>query len=74
MPIILVIDGHRYDVTEFDHPGEGINGIYLKDFHNKTVDKEMNHYHNTDEPWEMLEEARMTGECDGIKYLGPVEK
>lgn len=73
MPIILEINGHRYDVTNFEHPGEGINGQYLLDFNGKNVDLELEHFHNTNEPWEILEEARESRECEGIKYLGKIE-
>lgn len=72
MPIILEINGHRYDVTNFEHPGEGINDQYLRNFNGKNVDLELDHFHNTNEPWEMLEEAKDCGEYEGIRYLGKV--
>jgi len=72
MPIVLAVNGHKYDVTHFDHPGEGINGMYLRNFKDKTVDKVFEVSHCTDEPQEMLEEARAFGEHEGIKYLGPI--
>lgn len=69
----LVISGEKYDVGKFEHPGEGICGIYLHDFYGKDVSKEFDHHHNTDDPFEMLQEAREKGECDGIKYVGKSE-
>lgn len=72
--IILTIDGHHYDVTEFHHPGEGIKDVYLVDFSGKDVTTDFEGSHFTDDPCKMLQEAREKGECDGIKYLGKVEK
>ena len=71
--IFLTIDGHRYDVTEFSHPGEGINDIYLHHFSDKDITADFNGSHSSDDPLQMLLEAREKGECDGIKYLGKVE-
>jgi len=68
--IILSIDGHRYEVSRFYHPGEGIRGIELYNFKNKEVSEEFDIYHMTDEPWEMLERARENGNYEGIVYLG----
>lgn len=73
-PVILTIDGHKYDVTNFEHPGEGIKDIYLADFNGKNCTAEFEAQHFTDDPFEMLLEARDTGECDGIKYLGKAKE
>tara|TARA_R100001163_G_scaffold65825_2_gene65304 strand:- start:3250 stop:3522 length:273 start_codon:yes stop_codon:yes gene_type:complete len=72
--IILTIEGHRYEVSAFDHPGDGIKGIEVHNMGGKDVSEGFEEYHMTDDPWEMLQEARENGECDGIKYLGPTEK
>ena len=72
MAIILIINGDKYEVSGFDHPGEGVRDIYLTDFHNKDVTAEFFEYHFTDDPMEMLLEAKKNGECEGIRYLGPV--
>jgi cytochrome b involved in lipid metabolism len=37
--IILTIHKCKYDVTNFDHPGEGICGAYIRYFTNKDVTK-----------------------------------
>jgi len=71
--VILTIDGHRYDVAQFDHPGEGIKDIYLADFNNKNCTAEFEAEHSTDDPFQMLLDARKEGECEGIKYLGKAE-
>lgn len=70
---ILIIDKHKYDVTKFDHPGDGIKNIYLRDFHNKDVTEEFDYHHYTDYPYELLEKARELGEHLGIKYIGPAK-
>ena len=36
-PTVLIVRGHRYDVTAYvdEHPGEGHNDLYLEDFDGK---------------------------------------
>jgi cytochrome b involved in lipid metabolism len=72
--ILLVIEGHRYDVTKFapKHPGEGIRDTYIRYYKNKDVSDEFDRMHFTNEPWEILEKAREKGEYNGVKYLGKV--
>ena len=62
--MILVIyksylDGKKYkfDITNYldSHPGEGIRNIYLRNYKNKLINKEMEKYHFTDEPFDILE-------------------
>lgn len=65
---ILIIDGERYDVTNYKHPGEGIRGIYLRE-QKGDKSEDFEYYHMTDEPWEILEKAREKGEYKGVKYL-----
>lgn len=72
--VVIVIDGHRYDVTDFDHPGDGIKDLHLNNFGGRDVSKEFDEEHFTDDPYEMLQEARESGEYEGIKYLGVAEK
>jgi cytochrome b involved in lipid metabolism len=72
--LVVVIDGHRYDVANFDHPGDGIKDLYLRNFGGRDVSAEFDQEHFTDEPYEMLQEAHKNGEYEGIKYLGAVEK
>jgi len=71
--MLLIIDGHKYDVSKFSHPGEGIREVYLYNYKNKDVSKELDHYHFTDEPWEILEKARELGEYKGVRYIGKVQ-
>jgi hypothetical protein len=74
----IIIEGHRYHITnDFKHPGEGIRGLYLKDFKPKKnnvrdVSDEFDRYHMTNEPWEILERARAEGSYQGVKYIGLV--
>jgi len=72
--VIISYKGEWYDVTEFSHPGDGIKGIDLKDFDGKVIDIEFDREHMTDEPFEMLLEAKRLGlgltSYQGIKYLG----
>ena len=70
-PALITIDNHQYDISEFDHPGDGPS-LCIKKFHSKDVSKEFIIAHKTDEPSNMLAEARETGQCCGIKYIGPV--
>ena len=70
-PITIIVDNHLYDISNFDHPGDGPT-LCIKNFHLKDVSKEFIIAHKTDEPSSMLSEARKTGQCCGIKYLGPV--
>jgi cytochrome b involved in lipid metabolism len=71
IPIIIIVDNHQYDISEFDHPGDGPT-LCIKNFHQKDVTKDFIIAHHTDEPSSMLSEARETGQCCGIKYVGPV--
>ena len=72
---IIIIDNHKYDVTRYKHPGDGICNIYLADFANekgKEASEEFEHYHYTDKPFALLERAKKKGQCAGIIYLGPI--
>lgn len=71
--MLLIIEGHKYDLFKFSHPGEGIRDVYLHHYKNKDVSEEFDHYHFTNEPWEILEKARELGEYKGIRYLGKVQ-
>ncbi len=67
--IIVQFEDNYYDVTNFDHPGEGIKELYLANYHGKNIDRELEMEHSTNDPYEMLLEAKEKGECDGIIYL-----
>jgi len=54
----VIIDEVKYDVSNFKHPGDGICNVYLKDYLNKDITEEFEHYHYTDPPFEMLEKAK----------------
>jgi len=71
---LIIIEGHKYLVSsKYNHPGEGIRGIYLScQKGDKT--KEFDYFHFTNEPWKILEIVRKRGNYNGIKYLGKVIK
>lgn len=69
---IIIVEGHKYMVTEqFNHPGEGIRDVYLRTLTGDQTE-DFNHYHMTNEPWEILEKVRALGVFKGIYYKGPV--
>lgn len=72
-PIIVVIDGHQYDISGFEHPGDG-RTLQIKKYDGKDVTKKFIIAHHDSGPSEMLETARKTGECEGIKYIGVVKE
>jgi cytochrome b involved in lipid metabolism len=69
-PLMITIKGNNYDVTRYDHQGEGIKDIYLYDYINKDVTNDFERCHMTDEPLKILENSRKNGEYDGVKYKG----
>ena len=69
--LLISIDGYIYDVSNYNHPGEGIRGCYLKYYNCKDVSKEFFHMHMTDEPDVILEKARKEGSCEKVYYVGP---
>lgn len=54
----VTIDGYLYDFSKYNHPGDGICCIYLKNYKRKDVSKEFNYYHFSDSPFEILEKAK----------------
>jgi hypothetical protein len=69
---IICYNDEWYDVSGFDHPGDGIKDLYLSNYFGKKVDNELHEYHDTNDPYEMLEDAKKNPfqDCDGIIYLG----
>ena len=67
--IVVKIDGQQYDISKFNHPGDGICGVRLRDYHGKDVSKLMDHYHYTNQPFEMLEKANQGDQTQGIKKV-----
>lgn len=69
--IMLIIEGHIYDVTYFQnkHPGEGIRNTYLYNYNRKDVTTLFKIYH--DVGYEIIYEAKKTGEHKGVKYISP---
>lgn len=79
IPVIIVISGHRYDMTKFAsrHPGEGIRGVHLKNYIEgtklgKQATEDMDYHLHSNEPYRWLEEARAGDTSKGIIYLGEV--
>jgi len=70
--ITIIYNNNIFDITNFikNHPGEGINNIYLKDFNNKDVTKLFEHYHYTNDAFEILDLATKKGSYKGVLYLG----
>jgi cytochrome b involved in lipid metabolism len=68
--IILTIKDHDYDITDFSHPGDGINDIFINAFNGQDVTIPFSH-HYSNIPTYMLEDVREKGKCHGIRYLGP---
>jgi len=64
-----------YEVSQFvsNHPGEGINDIYLRHYNQKNVSQEFEHYHFDNEPIEWLISSKEKGfdPKTGIFYVGP---
>lgn len=61
-----------YDITNFDHPGKSA-GVDLSDYHLKNIDDEVDNAHATDEPFQILLQAKKKPDgFKGIKYLGQV--
>ena len=73
--ILIELYEDIFEVSNYvsKHSGEGINGIYLRDYHRKLATNEFEKYHNTNESDEMLIEAKKNGkgEESGIYYVCP---
>jgi hypothetical protein len=69
--LLITIDGYIYDVSYYNHPGEGIRGCCLKYYNRKDVSKEFFRMHMTDEPDIILEKARKEGSYENVYYVGP---
>lgn len=71
-PIVVIVEGHKYDVTNYNHPGEGHNDMYLENFDGKDVTKEFHYYHakTIGKNMKLLEKVRNKGTHSKIVYLG----
>ena len=60
MPILIGIHSYIYEVPDYcnDHPGEGILNVYLRRFHRKNTTDLFERYHYTNDPDELLIEAK----------------
>lgn len=67
--IIITYEDKKYDVTKFDHPGEGIRNCYLFDYRNKDISEDFEHYHYTDLPFYIMEKVNKDGEYENIVLL-----
>ncbi|MES1920382.1 hypothetical protein MHBO_002059 [Bonamia ostreae] len=77
-PITLIINGHKYDVTDYInvHPGEGHNNIYLENFDKQDVTNQFNYYHKKtiQTNLKLLQRARERGCHKKIRHLGEISK
>lgn len=85
-PVIVTIDGHRYDVTAFipNHPGEKpAKNVSLKKYPDQDITQLFAEIHDVkparkEKARGYLDQARQLGEYNGIKYLGaengPIQK
>ena len=74
MPSTLIaVDGEVYDVSSYisQHPGEGIRGVYMRQYNRKDCSVEFDQFHMTDEPYELLSRALVTGHdpVTGIRHI-----
>ncbi|EGG14017.1 hypothetical protein DFA_11779 [Cavenderia fasciculata] len=71
----VIINGKVYDVSHFHslHPGEGINGQYIADHAGKDCSDLFEKFHQSDDPFEMLEKSE-DGKEPGIVYIGELDE
>jgi cytochrome b involved in lipid metabolism len=79
MPLIVEINGHKYDASDFlpNHPGENPDGIprrTISNYPDQDISKifEMYHYHKParkEKVLQILEECQRNGECKGLKFI-----
>jgi len=55
---IVILENEIYDVSKYQHPGDGICNVYLQDYYEKDITEEFEHYHYTDKPFEVIEKAK----------------
>lgn len=80
-PVIVTVDGHRYDVTAFlvSHPGEKIRNNKpsksIRNYSDQDISEVFSLIHDSQESRKgarlFLDDARKNGQSVGIKYLGP---
>ena len=71
---LLCIEGSIYDVSKYvnKHPGEGISGVYLRQYKNKNCTKDFDKFHITNDAFEILEKAKLGDSCSGVRYVCPM--
>lgn len=80
MSIVVTVDGHKYDVTEFiaHHPGEkpgrGIGKYSQQDISQVFQDAHGSKDARLKAARSVLEGARNGQTTDGVRYLGPVDQ
>jgi cytochrome b involved in lipid metabolism len=80
-PVIVTIDGHRYDVTAFipNHPGEKpAKNVSLAKYPDQEISQLFAEIHDhkparKEKARGLLDQARQNGEAHGIKHLGPIQ-
>lgn len=75
MSIVVKIHGQSFDVTEYvsQHPGEGVNDMFLEDYHGEDVTELFEYYHSEfragGKALYLLEKCKAKGVFSGIKLL-----
>ncbi len=73
--LLLSINDSLWECNKFiaNHPGEGIQDVYLKNYHKKNVTEEFERYHFDNEPDDWLDRAKSShyDPETGIYYIGP---
>ena len=76
MTILLGVDSYIYEVENYskNHPGEGILNVYLRNFNRKDATSLFERYHNTNESYDLLLQAKKNKfnlTESGIRFVCP---
>ena len=78
MTILIGIDSYIYEVENYskNHPGEGILIVYLRNFNRKDATSLFERYHNTNESYDLLLQAKNKFNLteSGIRFVCPFFK
>lgn len=69
--IYIIYDNDIYEVSKYikDHPGEGINNVFIKRYNGKNCTSDFDRFHMTDEPFEIIENSKKNKCCKNVKYI-----